>query len=123
MEPDFLFFCCFLWSRADFCILGELNLPLVRELIAGGAPLDAEVRCLRSRGIAYSMFVCSRPEVWGVRMQAFARSTGANASASTAKPSCLHTTPQMWASRNGANEVVKAIVEYWAEGPRGDAES
>ncbi|KAK3898881.1 ankyrin [Staphylotrichum tortipilum] len=97
--------------------------PLVRELIAGGAPLDAEVPCLRSRRITYNMFVSPRPEAWGVRMQAFARSTGANASVSTAKPSCPHTTPQMWASRNGANEVVKAIVEYRAEGAGGDAES
>ncbi|KAK3896993.1 ankyrin [Staphylotrichum tortipilum] len=89
--------------------------PLVRELIAGGAPLDAEVPCLRSLAITHSMFDHPRPEAWGVRMRAFARRTGAGAEESTAKPSCPGTTPQMWASRNGADEVVKAIAEYQAE--------
>jgi ankyrin repeat protein len=96
--------------------------PLVRELIARGAPLAAEVSSLRNPTVSYKMFVSPKPDAWGVRMRSFARNWGGTASSSSAavKPvgnggEGRGTTPQMWARRNGANEVVKAIQEHQAE--------
>ncbi|KAK3307685.1 ankyrin repeat-containing domain protein [Chaetomium strumarium] len=103
--------------------------PLVRELIAHGAPLDAKVSSLRNPAVSYKMFVSPNPDAWGVRMRSFARNWGGAASCSSAAVKTLGnggegagTTPQMWAQRNGANEVVKAILEHQAEAA-GEAES
>ena len=96
--------------------------PLVRELIARGAPLDAEVGSLRNPAVSYKRFVSPNPDAWGVRMRSFARNWGGAALSSSAAVKPLGnggedtgTTPQMWARRNGANEVVKAILEHQAE--------
>jgi ankyrin repeat protein len=108
--------------------------PLVRELIARGAPLDAEVSSLRNPAVSYKMFVFPSPDAWGirmrgVRMRSFARNCGGAASSSSAAVKLLGkggeyigTTPQMWARRNGANEVVRAILEHRTEAA-GEAES
>lgn len=102
--------------------------PLVRELIARGAPLDAEVSPLRNPDVSYKRFVSPRPDAWEVRTQSFTRSRGGAPSSSSAavRPSGngedTGMTPQMWAQRNGANEVVKAILEHQA-GAAGEAES
>ena len=101
---------------------------LARELIARGAPLDAEVSLLWNPAVSYKMFVSPSPDAWGVRMRSFTRNWGGAASSSaTVKPlgnggGDTGTTPQMWARRNGANEVVKAIMEHQAEAA-GEAES
>ncbi len=88
--------------------------PLVRELIARGAPLDAKVRALRNRAVIRDRFVVPDLDVWGSRMQSFARNqeAAAETAGSVEDP---NTTPHMWAHRNGATEVFKAILEHKAE--------
>ncbi len=87
--------------------------PLVRELIARGAPLDAEVGTLRSPAVTCRRFVYPNKDAWGVRMRLFTGLWG-DALPLFSGPA-PNTTPHMWADRNGAIEVFDAILEHWGE--------
>ena len=92
--------------------------PLVRELIARGAPLDAVVGSLKHRFVGYNRFVFPNPDPWGIRMRSFARYWGGAESRSGGED----LTPLVWARRSGAKEVVEAIREHGGEAA-GEAES
>ena len=86
--------------------------PLVRELISRGAPLDTESSVLRNRSVTRGTLIQSN--AWGIRMRWFAQE--AATSSPTESPETVEdrdTTPHMWAYRTGAMEVFNTVLAHW----------